>query len=262
MSIRTKSQTAVSVWRNFGTAEVLRIPFRKLTSRISGGPTNEAPRYIFQNLVLFTAPNNDFLTACGEFQKKAEGNSSYTDYLKLFSLRTKKPRRGFFGEIYDLGKGLGFVLFCLIEKEKPQRIIETGVAAGASSNLILDRLNANGAGNLVSIDITSQVGELVEERLKNRWTLSVLPKIFKKKAFLRILKSNQDTTIFLHDSDHSIKWQIFEISSVLKLIPNVRHILVDDVTLEFETYVLTNMPDWKLVVIDEGRKFSGYLSRK
>ena len=33
-------------------------------------------------------------------------------------------------------------------------------------------------------------------------------------------------------------------------------------TVQFENYVLTNLLDWKLVVIDEGRKFSGYLSRK
>lgn len=262
MSIWTKTQTAFRVWRNFGTAEVLRIPFRKFASRNLGGPTNEAPRGSYKDLVLFTAPNHEFLAACGRFQKDAESINSYKEYLKVFSLRTKKPRNGFFGEIYDLGAGLGFVLFDLIETEKPQRVIETGVAAGASSNLILDRLSSNGAGDLISVDITSKVGELVDERLKNRWTISVLPKMFKKKAFLHILKSYPDTTIFLHDSDHSIQWQIFEIGSVINSIPGVKHILVDDVTLEFENYVLSNLSDWKLVVIDEGRKFSGYLSRK
>jgi hypothetical protein len=262
MSIRTKTQTAVSVWRNFGAAEVLRIPFRKFASRNSGGPTNETPRGGYKDLVLFTAPNHEFLAACGRFQKDAERINSYTEYLKDFSSRTKKPRNGFFGEIYDLGAGLGFVLFDLIETEKPQKVIETGVAAGASSNLILDRLSTNGTGVLISVDITSKVGELVDERLKNRWTISVLPKLFKKKAFLRILSSHPDAIIFLHDSDHSIQWQIFEISSVIKSIPGVKHILVDDVTLEFENYVLTNLPNWKMVVIDEGRKLSGYLSRK
>jgi hypothetical protein len=150
----------------------------------------------------------------------------------------------------------------LTKTEKPRRVIETGVAAGASTNLILDRLNAIESGNLVSVDITSKVGELVEERLKNRWTLSVLPKLFRRKAFLRVLNSNQDATIFLHDSDHSIKWQIFEISSVIKSIPSIKHILFDDVTKEFESYVMNNLSEWNLVVIDEGRKFSGYLSRK
>ena len=262
MSIRTKAQTAVSVWQNFGITEVLRIPFRKFAARREGGRANEESQGSFKDLVLFTSPSHEFLAACGRFKEGAEKISSYSEYLSLFNLRTKKPRNGFFGEIYDLGAGLGFVLFELIETEKPQRVIETGIAAGASSNLILDRLNANGFGDLISVDITSKVGELVEDKFKKRWAIKVLPKMFKRNAFLRILKSNQDAIIFLHDSDHSIHWQIFEISSVVNSIPGIKHILVDDVSLEFESYVLKNMPDWRLVVIDEGRKFSGYLSRK
>jgi hypothetical protein len=57
-------------------------------------------------------------------------------------------------------------------------------------------------------------------------------------------------------------WQIFEISSVIKSVPSIEHILVDDVTKGLESYVLNNLPDWNLVVIDEGRKFSGYVSRR
>ena len=262
MNIRAKAQTAVSVWRTFGISEVLRIPFRKFASRKLDYHDGKEPLSSYKNLVVFTAPSPEFSAACGRFQVSAETISSYPQYLRRFNLRTKKPRSGFFGEIYDLGPGLGFVLFELIEKERPRKVIETGIAAGASSNLILDRLSANGAGVLVSVDITSKVGELVDERLKNRWNISVLPKLFRRKAFLRVLNSNQDATIFLHDSDHSIKWQIFEISSVIKSIPSIKHILFDDVSKEFESYVLNNLSEWNLVVIDEGRKFSGYLSRK
>ena len=262
MIILAKVQTAISVWRNFGITEVLMIPFRKIMSRNHLTPANTQLASGFENIVRFTGPSHEFLTACGNFQESADEISSYTAYLMQFNLRAKKPRNGFFGEIYDLGAGLGFVLFVLVATERPRKVIETGVAAGASSNLILDRLNAIHSGNLISVDVTHKVGELVEKQLKTRWTLSVLPKLFKRKAFLRILNSNQDATIFLHDSDHSIKWQIFEIGSVITSIPSIKHILVDDVTKELESYVLNNLSDWNLVVIDEGRKFSGYLSRK
>jgi hypothetical protein len=262
VNIRAKAQTAVGVWRNFGINEVIRIPFRKFASRKFNYRDGKEPLSSYKNLVVFTTPSPEFSAACGRFQVSTETISSYSQYLRHLNLRTKKPRSGFFGEIYDLGAGLGFVLFELIEKERPRKVIETGIAAGASSNLILSRLNYIGHGALVSVDITSKVGELVEEQLLNRWTISVLPKLLKKKAFLRILNSNQDATIFLHDSDHSTKWQIFEISSVIDSISSIKHILVDDVTKEFESYVLNNLSEWNLVVIDEGRKFSGYLSRK
>ena len=262
MKIRAKVQTAVSVWRNFGFTEVLRIPFRKIASRNLLNPTNIQPVSSFENFVIFTSPSREFSASCGRFQVSAETISSYTEYLRLFNVRTTQPRSGFFGEIYDLGAGLGFVLFELIETERPPKVIETGIAAGASSNLILNRLKVIESGTLTSVDITSKVGELVEDQLRSHWNIRVLPKLFKRKAFLRILASNQDATIFLHDSDHSIYWQIFEISSVIKSIPRIKHILVDDVTKEFESYVLNNLPEWSLVVINEGRKFSGYLSRK
>lgn len=262
MDIRIKAQTAIRVWRNFGLGEVLRIPFRKIVAQKHLKLAGTDPVASFHNLVSFTVPSLEFLTACGRFQESAEKIDSYEEYLRLFNLRTHKPRHGFFGEIYDLGAGLGFVLFVLIEAEKPRLVIETGIAAGASSNLILNRLNAIESGELISVDITSKVGELVEQKLKNRWNVKVLPKLFKRKAFLHILNSNQNATIFLHDSDHSLQWQIFEISSAIKCLPSVKHILVDDVSEEFQSFVLNDLPGWNLVVIDEGRKFSGYLSRK
>ena len=262
MNIRAKAQTAIRVWRNFGLGEVLRIPFRKIVARNHLDPVNVNSVGGFRNLVSFSAPSLEFLIACGRFQESKRTIDSYVDYLREFNLRSQKPRNGFFGEIYDLGAGLGFILFMLVEVEKPRRVIETGIAAGASSNLILNRLNAIESGELISIDITSKVGELVEQKLKDRWIIKVLPKLFKRKAFLRILNSNQNATIFLHDSDHSIQWQIFEISSAIKCLKNIKHILVDDVSEEFQTFVLNNLPEWHLVIIDEGRKFSGYLSRK
>ena len=46
-----------------------------------------------------------------------------------------------------------------------------------------------------------------------------------------------------------------------KYIPTIKHILVDDVNREFQSFVLANLTEWNLVVIDEGPKISGYLSR-
>ena len=262
MRVIKKIATAKLVIKNFGFFEIFKILVNKVNRSNHVFPATLYVTPLFHNQVRYSSPSEEFLFECGREISKIQAVSSYENYLKRFEDSTKKPRNGFFGEIYDLGAGLGFVLFELIETEKPKRVIETGIAAGASSNLILDRLNANGFGDLISVDITSKVGELVEDKFKKRWAVKVLPKMFKRNAFLRILKSNQDAIIFLHDSDHSIHWQIFEISSVVNSIPGIKHILVDDVSLEFESYVLKNMPDWRLVVIDEGRKFSGYLARK
>ena len=261
MNLRAKTLSAMRVWQTFGTTELLKIPFRKISKLKYLIYDKEKSLQSFQDLISFTVPSLEFLSKCGTNHVSREIVDSYTTYLEDFKFRTSIPRSGFFGEIYDLGPGLGFLLFVLIDKEKPKTVIETGIAAGASSNLILDRLNQIRHGRLVSLDITSKVGELVDEKLKEKWTIEILPKLFKRKSFINILESYPDASIFLHDSDHSVKWQIFEICSVIKYIPTIKHILVDDVNREFQSFVLANLTEWNLVVIDEGPKISGYLSR-
>lgn len=262
MMLKLKLRTAVKVWRNFGVTEVLKIPFRKIFSYNAHAHRGQYLAADFQAKINFTVPSQQFLKLCGRDKVNAETVNEYSEYLKRFELRTKNPRLGFFGEIYDLGPGLSFILFELIGDENPSKVIETGVAAGASTNLILDCLDRCNSGSLTSVDITFKVGELVEDRLKVRWKITVLPKFFKKRAFRRILNANSDASIFLHDSDHSLNWQIFEIRSVTEAIEDIKFILVDDVSIELADYVNNNMPQWNLIVIDEGRKFSGFLSRK
>jgi hypothetical protein len=261
MRLGSKFHTAIRVWQNFGFTEVVKIPFRKISSLTASPGKIENFSAVFVTPVKFTSPSAQFLAACGRDKVNVETVDEYIEYLRSYKVRTKEPRLGFFDEIYDLGPALGLILFELIKNERPVKVIETGVAAGASSNLILESLNRTGSGSLTSVDITLKVGELVEDHLKVRWEVKVLPKSFKKKAFTGILNANSDATIFVHDSDHSLNWQIFEISSVVAAIPNINFILVDDVSIELANYFKNYMPRWKLIVIDEGRKFSGFLSR-
>ncbi len=75
-------------------------------------------------------------------------------------------------------------------------VIETGVAAGVSTNAMLSALQINGAGNLLSLDITLKVGELVDDKLKTRWKLEILPELARENSFAKYLKENNEATIF------------------------------------------------------------------
>ena len=262
MKVKSKLKTALSVVRNFGIIELLRIPFRRITRHIIIQKKHTLLNEKHQRVVHFSVPSLAFLHDCGLENISRGIVVDYNNYLMRLSARTAKPREGFFGEIYDLGPGLGFILFHLIQTRNPVKVIETGIAAGASSNLILYSMDKSGLGSLTSIDITSKVGELVEDDFKVNWTTEILPSFFKKKAFQRILKNNSEAEVFLHDSDHSLDWQIFEIDSVLNSLPNIEFILVDDVSEDFRNYVEVGIPDWRLVVINEGRKYSGFLYKK
>lgn len=65
------------------------------------------------------------------------------------------------------------LLYALVRIEQPEVVVETGVAAGTSSFVILEALTRNERGRLHSFDIDSEVGELVTDR--SRWSLTILP---------------------------------------------------------------------------------------
>lgn len=106
--------------------------------------------------------------------------------------------------------GSGFVelLYFLTRLRRPQCVVETGVAAGFSSQAVLAAMDRNAAGVLHSSDFPyfrlpnpeRFVGVLVEDRLKHRWKLHLdgddanLP---------RILADVQAIDLFHYDSDKS-----------------------------------------------------------
>jgi predicted O-methyltransferase YrrM len=107
----------------------------------------------------------------------------------------------------DLGGGGDCrLLHFLVRHLKPQTMVETGVAAGFSSQCILSALAENGEGHLYSSDFPyfrlerpeRYVGFLVDENLKIRWTLHIdgdrknLPKILAEAGQIDLLHYDSD----------------------------------------------------------------------
>jgi hypothetical protein len=130
---------------------------------------------------------------------------------------------------YDLGARSQSALFQLVALTKPDLIVETGVAAGASTTQILSALDQQGFGRLISIDVSHDVGELIPSELKHRWTLVVLPGKRRREALRKILSLHAGYQIFVHDSDHSEKWQRFEYECAAEFAAPEAIICSDDV---------------------------------
>ena len=125
------------------------------------------------------------------------------------STSARSAKSGWSSE-YDLGSRSQSALLELVRLLRPEIVIETGVAAGASTVQILSGLEANGSGRLVSIDVTPDVGQLVPPSLRTRWQLTVLPHERKRQALSQVIESNRGFQLFVHDSDHAEEWQRFE----------------------------------------------------
>ena len=233
-----KFHTFKRVFLTYGVAEVIRLIFRK----------------IFQSKVGSTFTEGITFETSAHFMKTIAKNSS--NKREVISLNSN-PRSGFFGQIYDLGPELSESLLGVLIMTRPTLVIETGVAAGKSTNLILNQLRENNRGRLVSIDVTINVGELVEPQNKSIWDLEVLPNFLRRHRFESLLRTHSDAQIFLHDSDHSIEWQLFEIKKVTEILSRVSYILVDDIQPAVASFLISKFGVLNCFFFDElGRKKS------
>jgi len=113
-------------------------------------------------------------------------------------------------------------LYTLIRCLKPENVIETGVASGISSTLILRALEQNRRGKLVSIDLPNYLpkgrvnsdgftdftvlpegaepGWIVPGGLRHRWTLVIGDS---REALPELLEREGNIDFFFHDSEHS-----------------------------------------------------------
>ncbi|NNM84029.1 class I SAM-dependent methyltransferase [Candidatus Parcubacteria bacterium] len=145
------------------------------------------------------------------------------------------------------------MLYTLVRMQKPEVVVETGVASGRSSATILSALAENGKGRLYSIDLPKfytgeapvhftteegnqelrgfvpkgkQPGWLIPDALRSRWELILgdsnaeLPKLFARLPTV---------DMFYHDGDHSYGTMRFEFDEVWKRLSPGGLLLSDDI---------------------------------
>ncbi len=143
-----------------------------------------------------------------------------------------------------LGKKNGTALYHLIREKRPEIVVETGVANGLSSSIILKALDENGEGRLYSVDMPYVVegeedektgavippgrssGWAVPESLKGRWEL-ILGDTFNETP--KVLEKVEKIDIFIHDSDHSYEGMMFEFSLAWRHLRKGGVLLADNI---------------------------------
>lgn len=129
---------------------------------------------------------------------------------------------------------LAATTYALIKLLKPEVVVETGVGAGVSSWTILQAMDENGSGRLVSIDLPTpntellpEVGYLVPKELRHRWDLRTGPS---QKLLPQTLKELSNIDIFQHDSRHSYSNQLREYQTAWPFINDGGLLVSDDVS--------------------------------
>jgi len=134
-------------------------------------------------------------------------------------------------------------IWCLVAHTRPATVVETGVAHGLTSRVILEGFRRNGTGHLWSIDLPAvdpvlhhEIGVAVPEDLRSRWTYVAGTSRRRLPALVRGL---EQVDLFIHDSLHTARNTCFELDTVWPAMPPGGVALVDDIdhSLGFSRFI-------------------------
>lgn len=159
----------------------------------------------------------------------------------------------------DLGGGGHYpLLYFLTRHLNASTVVETGVAAGWSSQALLTALQKNGAqGHLYSSDFPyfryknpeQYVGYLVDENLKENWTLHIngdqnnIPKIVTS-----LRRDDKKVDLFHYDSDKSYEGRTRVYNAVAPFLTDTAIVIFDDIqdNLHFHDFVKDGKTPYKI----------------
>jgi predicted O-methyltransferase YrrM len=163
---------------------------------------------------------------------ECEIETIFNEFKKEKRKWTNDPSSQYIPAGRDASVEFQFLLFALVLLNRPDRVLEIGVARGASSRALLTALELTGKGKLVSIDFPfllpnykNEIGMLVPAKLRKKWSLHIgpsqliLPKLLKKESTFQLI---------VHDGAHSYNIQRKDLNCCIKALEPGGDIVCDD----------------------------------
>ncbi len=163
----------------------------------------------------------------------------------------------------SLNTTFGKWIWCCVRVIKPEIMIETGVAHGSSSWIILNAMHLNKKGKLHSIDLPNndtnqaynfsqsqpETGWMVPESMKSRWELHLG---YAQEILPALLKQSGKIDLFFHDSDHSYGHMKFEFETARPFIRKGGLLISDDVHKNKAFQEFVQNTGWKSLQFNKG----------
>jgi hypothetical protein len=138
-----------------------------------------------------------------------------------------------YGGWNDGDRAFSEAIWCLVAHTRPERVVETGVAHGLTSRIILQGLEINGSGRLWSIDLPAvdsvlhpEIGSAVPQNLRSRWNYVSGTS---RERLPEVLSELGTIDLFVHDSLHTARNTRFELDTAWPAIRPGGVAVVDDI---------------------------------
>jgi hypothetical protein len=147
-----------------------------------------------------------------------------------------------YGGWNDGDRAFAEAIWCIVVHRCPGQVVETGVAHGLTSRVVIEALERNGRGHLWSIDLPavdsalhSQIGMAIPRNRRHRWTY--VPGTARQRL-PGLLGELERIDVFIHDSLHTGRNQMFELESAWSAMRDGAVAVVDDIdhSLAFRTF--------------------------
>jgi Methyltransferase domain len=154
--------------------------------------------------------------------------------------------------------------WCAVRHAGPSAVIETGVAHGISSRVVLEALNKNDNGHLWSIDLPhplnhklhGQTGVAVTDSCRSRWTYIEGES---QRRLPPLVAEIGKVQLFIHDSLHTAKNTLFEMEQAASIMPSGGVMLVDDIRGHDAFAVFARRhPEFKTVLCSSADRVAGF----
>jgi SAM-dependent methyltransferase len=148
-----------------------------------------------------------------------------------------------YGGWNDGDKAFAQAIWCVIAHVRPEKVVETGVAHGLTSRVVLEGLKRNGSGHLWSVDLPavdsalhSEIGMAISPELRSGWTYV---QGTARERLPGLLAELAEIDMFIHDSLHTGRNQRFEIESAWSVMRPGAVAVIDDIdhSLAFRAFV-------------------------
>ncbi len=158
----------------------------------------------------------------------------WADIGSMLSVKGLSFGRRTYGEYSDADAGLGAATWCAVRHFRPETVLETGVARGVTSRVILEAMSINGTGHLWSIDLPhpfrpelhKETAAAVSAAFRDRWTYV---RGSSRRRLAPLVSSLSEIDLFVHDSLHTGRNIRFELRTVWPALQRGHLVLVDDV---------------------------------
>jgi hypothetical protein len=157
------------------------------------------------------------------------------DIASEFRAQGLRLGRHTYGEYSDAEASMARATWCSVLHQRPLVVVETGVARGVTSRIVLEALNRNGRGRLWSVDlphlfekdIHAQIGAAVPSSHRERWTYV---QGSSRRRLPSLLRSLAQVDLFIHDSLHTARNTRFEMEQTLHVLAVGGIMIIDDIS--------------------------------